>query len=91
MVDVSCNQVTSLKGLSQLVALRTLLVSDNPLKSFESISEIRHLPAITEIAFQSPMHVQCRVCEIPGYKDYVLSQLPQVHKLDGVLIQQDQI
>jgi len=60
------------------LALRTLLVSDNPLKSFESISDIQNAASITEIAFQSPMHVKCQVCEIPGYRDFVIAQLPQI-------------
>lgn len=61
--------------MSRLVNLQILELSENPIETFDSVSEIIRLTNLKKLSFECEHFGSCPVVEIPGYRNYVLSTL----------------
>ena len=61
-------------------------MSANPINDLDDIKDIANLPMVRSLAFCDDDFAACQICEIPGYQEYVLTQVtsPYMECLDGI-------
>ena len=81
---VSYNKIGSLDGIDKLTALTTLYISNNKLASFDELSKLADLTELRDILL-----IGNPVYEGLGKDERrleVIKRLPQVTKIDGVMV-----
>lgn len=80
-----------MEGLSSLVNLQELHLSENPILTFDDIKEVSGLSVIRNLSFGGPDFAVCSVTELDGYSEFVLTTAtsPYLQVLDGKSISQD--
>eukprot|EP01016_Furgasonia_blochmanni_P038707 TRINITY_DN4709_c0_g1_i1.p1 TRINITY_DN4709_c0_g1~~TRINITY_DN4709_c0_g1_i1.p1 ORF type:complete len:282 (-),score=57.79 TRINITY_DN4709_c0_g1_i1:38-883(-) len=86
VLNISRNQIAKLKGLRDLLALRTLLLSDNKVNKIRELTHIEHLEflSVLDLCFNP---VQKR----RFYRFQVLFKIPHLRCLDGVNVTAEEI
>eukprot|EP00552_Chaetoceros_brevis_P001621 CAMPEP_0197741236 /NCGR_PEP_ID=MMETSP1435-20131217/26969_1 /TAXON_ID=426625 /ORGANISM="Chaetoceros brevis, Strain CCMP164" /LENGTH=156 /DNA_ID=CAMNT_0043331281 /DNA_START=49 /DNA_END=519 /DNA_ORIENTATION=- len=82
---MSYNSVSSLDGLSCLKNLQTIYMSNNAIKSFDELDHLAGLENLKEVLFYgNPMYEE--VADQDVARLHILSRLPNLTKIDGVLV-----
>ncbi|CAD7971656.1 unnamed protein product [Amoebophrya sp. A120] len=76
--SLSVNKIHSLRPFAKCVHLRELYLRKNDVKSLEEIQFLEKLPELRVLWLADNP-----IAEIPDYKDYVLSRLPNLQRLDS--------
>ena len=82
---LSYNQISSLDGLSPLVALQVLYMSNNRISEWTELDKLAALPMLRELLLLgNPL------CESQPdralYRAHVIKRVPQIQKLDNEMI-----
>jgi Leucine-rich repeat (LRR) protein len=79
-LDLGFNLIKRVEGLAELPKLHTLELNNNLLYRLEDVAALRKsLPQIRELNLHNNL-----VCELKGYRRYVVQQLGGLTRLDGV-------
>ena len=65
-----------------------LSLAQNPLNDLDDVKDIANLPLLKELDFGGPDFLPCNICEIPGYKEFVLTTASSsfLAMVDGVSV-----
>ncbi|KAJ1459627.1 hypothetical protein M885DRAFT_478875 [Pelagophyceae sp. CCMP2097] len=77
------NRLVRLGGLDSLVQLRDLHVSGNRIADFRDLARLAKLPQLEAASFKDVHFGACPVSARTGYRDAVLTALPQLRALDA--------
>ncbi len=82
---LSDNNITKVEGCNRLPNLELLSLSQNPLNDLDDIKDISNLPHLKSLDFGVEDFAYCNICEIKGYKDFVLTTAtsPYLEQIDG--------
>eukprot|EP01086_Lenisia_limosa_P010848 TRINITY_DN35644_c0_g1_i1.p1 TRINITY_DN35644_c0_g1~~TRINITY_DN35644_c0_g1_i1.p1 ORF type:complete len:205 (+),score=31.64 TRINITY_DN35644_c0_g1_i1:80-694(+) len=85
----SYNNVEKLNGVQCLKKLKILYMSNNKVKDWAEVEKLSDLTHLQELQlFNNPIELKHR--EDGTYRTEVLRRLPQLHKLDGVVVEDDE-
>ena len=92
---ISYNQIEKLEGLSELRNLRVLYMSNNQIKSFDELNRLRDLPKLQELLLvgnpiYEGVNFMSSASEIQRIRLEVIRRVPQITKLDGVVVGDDE-
>ncbi|KAM3594085.1 uncharacterized protein V6R79_001921 [Siganus canaliculatus] len=71
------------RSLDPNVSLQNLNLSGNKIKSFKEVTQLAHLPSLTELALKDPMSTPNPVSLLCNYATHVLYHLPGLRRLDS--------
>jgi protein phosphatase 1 regulatory subunit 7 len=86
VLDLSINDITLLGGLSQLISLRTLLLSKNKIKHVKQMNFLENLAYLSEVDLcYNPIQ------ERRYYRYQVINKLPMIKILDGTEVSAEEV
>eukprot|EP00056_Hartaetosiga_gracilis_P012867 m.207202 g.207202 ORF g.207202 m.207202 type:complete len:1116 (-) comp13761_c1_seq1:3267-6614(-) len=86
-VDASRNRITLLpSALKNLNALKAFDLSGNRISNFSSLSALCDIQSLREVIFQGKDAAANPICELDNYFVWVKSLLPQVEKIDEIVL-----
>ena len=81
-----------MEGVGRLVNLQVLCLSENPIESLDSVTEVGELPSLRQLTLKCEHFMACPVTEIARYRSYVLSTIQSKSvfaRLDKEWVSQD--
>ncbi|XP_028986347.1 centrosomal protein of 72 kDa isoform X2 [Betta splendens] len=78
-LDLSCNALTSIKGVQHLKSLERLILYYNCIPSLEEVKVLFELPALKEL----DLRLNPLVKSYPDYRSYLVHAMPSLRKLDS--------
>eukprot|EP00761_Pharyngomonas_kirbyi_P013086 gb/GECH01013113.1/.p1 GENE.gb/GECH01013113.1/~~gb/GECH01013113.1/.p1 ORF type:complete len:192 (+),score=48.22 gb/GECH01013113.1/:1-576(+) len=85
---ISYNNIEKLTGIEKLKKLKILYMSNNKVEKWSEFERLKELPELQELLFLgNPLEEENR----PNWRVEVLKRLPNLKKLDGVLIKEDEL
>eukprot|EP00357_Protocruzia_adherens_P026154 CAMPEP_0114988892 /NCGR_PEP_ID=MMETSP0216-20121206/9876_1 /TAXON_ID=223996 /ORGANISM="Protocruzia adherens, Strain Boccale" /LENGTH=644 /DNA_ID=CAMNT_0002351773 /DNA_START=241 /DNA_END=2175 /DNA_ORIENTATION=+ len=87
------NKIEVVEGISTLNNLEVLDMSQNPIVNLHDVNEVSTLPLLKKLYFSSECFDICPICEINGYRSYVLSlvQSTLLEVLDKHFVTDDEL
>lgn len=76
-------------GLDGLVSLEEFNISNNRVGNFKEVLNLNRLPNLRICTFQDPHYGDNPICNLCNYQTYVLYHLPNLIRLDTLLISDD--
>ena len=76
-------------GLDGLVSLEEFNISNNRVGNFKEVLNLNRLPNLRICTFQDPHYGDNPICNLCNYQTYVLYHLPNLIRLDTLLISED--
>lgn len=91
VLNLSDNNISKVENLSRLPNLQALSLSQNPLNDLEEIQDLSSLPILKKIDFGSSDFRPCNICDIPGYKEFLLTTISSAYleQVDGRAVDKD--
>jgi Leucine-rich repeat (LRR) protein len=98
-LSLADNSIQVIENVKSLVHLEVLDMSQNPIENLQDIKEIETLTTLRVISFGSLDYEPCPVCNVNGYKQFIMATLAStplevtyvIKKLDGLAIKQDEL
>ena len=85
ILNVSVNKLTSLRDLSHCPKLKELYMRKNSIRNLEEVAYLKNLPQLNVLWINdNPM------CDTPYYRETMIRTLPNLTKLDSVLISDEE-
>eukprot|EP00035_Acanthoeca_spectabilis_P036933 m.42685 g.42685 ORF g.42685 m.42685 type:complete len:259 (-) comp8351_c0_seq1:1461-2237(-) len=88
VLDLTDNQITSLKGAEALTRLSRLELVGNQIRDLADVADLEHLPALRRLSLAA-LHKSQRdnpICTIEGLFDRILALAPTLEILNGVRV-----
>jgi len=80
-LDLSYNQIKTLKGLDKLKNLKELWLNSNKIETFEDLDLLAMNQELTTVYFGGNP-----VADFPGYRQKLIELLPKIEQIDAFMV-----